>query len=81
MGDTEWTDALLELAADADLFICEAYTFDKPIKYHLSYAMLEQHRPRLRCRRLVLTHPSADLLDRRAEVDARLAEDGLVLTL
>jgi ribonuclease BN (tRNA processing enzyme) len=80
-GDTEWTDVLLELAADTDLFICEAYTFDKPIKYHLSYAALAQHRERLGCRRLVLTHPSAELLDRQAAVDAPLAEDGLVLTL
>ena len=80
-GDTEWTNALLELAADADLFICEAYPLERAIKYHLSYAVLEQHRARLRCRRLVLTHPSADLLDRRAEVDAQLAEDDLLLTL
>ena len=27
-GDTEWTDALLEIADQADLFICEAYTLD-----------------------------------------------------
>lgn len=80
-GDTEWTDTLLEVAAGADLFICEAYVVDKPIKYHLSYAVLEQHRARLACRRLVLTHPSADLLDRRADIHAELAEDGLVLTI
>ena len=28
-GDTEWTDSLLELAAGADVFICEAYTFKR----------------------------------------------------
>lgn len=80
-GDTEWTDALLELADGADLFICEAYVFDKPIKYHLSYAALHAHRARLGCRRMVLTHPSGDLLRRRPAVDAELAEDGLVLTI
>ena len=80
-GDTEWTDALVELAAGADLLICEAYAFDKPIKYHLSYAALREHRARLGCRRLILTHPSDDLLRRRAAVEGELAEDGLVLTL
>ena len=80
-GDTEWTDTLLEIAAGADLFICEAYVVDKPIKYHLSYAALEQRRERLGCRRLILTHPGEDLLARRAAIDAQLAEDGLVLTI
>ena len=80
-GDAEWTDALLELAAGADLLICEAYVFDKPIKYHLSYATLREHRTHLGCRRIVLTHPSDDLLQRRSAVDAELAEDGLVLAL
>ena len=80
-GDTEWTDSLFEVAAGADLFVCEAYTFDKPIKYHLSYAALEERRERLGCRRLILTHPSADLLERRAAIAAELAEDGLALTI
>ena len=26
-GDTEWTDALLPIARDADLFICECYAY------------------------------------------------------
>jgi ribonuclease BN (tRNA processing enzyme) len=80
-GDTEWTEALIELAAGADLFICEAYVFDKPIKYHLSYAALHEHRARLGCRRLILTHPGDDLLQRRAALDTDLAEDGLVLSV
>ena len=31
-GDTEWTDALIDIGREADLFICEAYTRDKPIR-------------------------------------------------
>jgi ribonuclease BN (tRNA processing enzyme) len=80
-GDTEWTDALIGLAGGADLFICEAYVFEKTIKYHLSYTALARHRARLACRRLVLTHMSADMLDRRTVFDEQVAEDGLVLTL
>src|SRR5205807_1968454 len=33
-GDTEWTRALLEAARDADLFICEAYQWQKRVRYH-----------------------------------------------
>ena len=80
-GDGEWSEALIEAADGADLFICEAYYFEKQIKYHLSYATLREHRPRLRCRRLILTHMGTDMLGRRGAVDEELAEDGLVLTL
>jgi ribonuclease BN (tRNA processing enzyme) len=80
-GDTEWTDTLIELADGADLFICEAYVFERSVKYHLSYARLVDQRSRLRCKRLVLTHMSADMLNRHGAVDAELAEDGLTLTI
>src|SRR5581483_6959790 len=30
-GDTEWTDALMQAAFGADLFICEAYFYDKKV--------------------------------------------------
>jgi ribonuclease BN (tRNA processing enzyme) len=46
-GDTEWTDTLLEVARDADLFICEAYFYEKAIKNHLSYTTLRENRLRL----------------------------------
>ena len=80
-GDTEWTDVLVEVARGADLFICEAYTFDRAVKYHLSYSALARERARLECRQLVLTHMSADVLSRLPEVDAQVAEDGLSFTL
>jgi len=80
-GDTEWTEALVEVARDADLFICEAYFFAKAVKNHLSYTTLAEHRGRLSCRRLVLTHLSADMLRRRSEVREEVAEDGLTLVI
>jgi ribonuclease BN (tRNA processing enzyme) len=78
-GDTEWTDTLLDAARDADVFVCEAYTFDRPIKYHLDYATLAAHRPHLSCRRLVLTHMSDDMLPRLDGLPAEPAHDGLSL--
>ncbi len=78
-GDTEWTDALLDAARSADLFICEAYTFDKPVKYHLDYRTLMAHRNALGCTRLILTHMGPDMLARGADVDAECAYDGLAI--
>jgi ribonuclease BN (tRNA processing enzyme) len=80
-GDTEWAEVLIELSLGADLFICEAYTREKPVRYHLNYAALAQHRAQLACRQLVLTHMSAEVLARQAELDATLAADGLSITL
>jgi ribonuclease BN (tRNA processing enzyme) len=80
-GDGEWSEALVEVSADADLFIVEAYYVDKLIKNHLSYATLKQHRPRLTCRRLILTHMSEDVLGRLDEVDEEAAHDGLTVEL
>jgi ribonuclease BN (tRNA processing enzyme) len=80
-GDTEWTERLVDAAADADLFICEAYSFEKRIPYHLDHATLMQHRPRLTCKRLLLTHLGPEMLAHRADAGAECADDGLTLTL
>jgi ribonuclease BN (tRNA processing enzyme) len=80
-GDTEWTDALVRASDGADLFICEAYTFDKQVKFHLNYTVLASHRDQLRCRRLVLTHMSANMLRHLGEIDVEAAEDGMVIEL
>ncbi len=76
-GDTEWTDSLIRVAQGADVFICEAYFFEKKIKYHLDYQTLVSHRRELGCQRLVLTHMNDDMLDRLAGIDVEWAEDGM----
>jgi len=80
-GDTEWTDALIEIGHEADLFICEAYTRDKPITTHMSLAMLEKHLDQIRPKRLVLSHMSNDMLAKRAEIGFETAEDGKIIKL
>jgi ribonuclease BN (tRNA processing enzyme) len=75
-GDTEWTESLVEAAAEANLFVCEAYAFEKKIRYHLDYRTLQEHLPRIGCRRLILTHLGPDMLARLAEVELECAEDG-----
>jgi ribonuclease BN (tRNA processing enzyme) len=80
-GDTAWTDALTELAAGTDLFIAEAYFWDKPVPYHLRHADLLEHADQLASTRTILTHMSTDMLAHANDAVFALAYDGLSLTL
>ena len=80
-GDTQWTESLIDIGRDADLFICEAYTRDKPITGHMALNLLERRLPQIRPKRLVLTHMSNDMLARRAELAFETAEDGMIVEL
>ena len=80
-GDTEWTESLIDAARGADLFIAEALFYDKRIKYHLDLTTLLQHRARLECRRLVVTHMGEDMLARIDGLAIEAAEDGKELVL
>jgi ribonuclease BN (tRNA processing enzyme) len=80
-GDTEWAESLIEAAHGADLFVCEAYTFDRPVKFHLDYKTIEAQAERLGARRIILTHMGRDMLAREAEARFERAHDGLVVTL
>jgi ribonuclease BN (tRNA processing enzyme) len=75
-GDTEWTENLVDAARGADLFIAEALSYDKRIRYHLDLATLLEHRARLDCRRLILTHMGEDVLARLDGLAVEAAEDG-----
>ncbi|HUA53877.1 MAG TPA: MBL fold metallo-hydrolase [Candidatus Sulfotelmatobacter sp.] len=78
-GDTEWTDALVPAGRDADLFVAEAYFYDKPIKYHLDVKTLLAHVGEIRPKRLILTHMSPDMLARPAPEGCTKADDGMIV--
>jgi ribonuclease BN (tRNA processing enzyme) len=80
-GDTEWTEALVELAQGADLLIAEGYTDQRKIRFHLDLATLQQHAGRLAARRVILTHLSSELLARADELGWETASDGMRLEL
>ena len=80
-GDTEWTDALIAAGYEADLFIAEAYFYDKKVQLHLDYVTLLAHLPEIAPKRLVLTHMSQDMLSRLANIPYEYAEDGKILLL
>jgi ribonuclease BN (tRNA processing enzyme) len=81
-GDTEWTDALLPIADQADLFVCECYAYAGKMTGHLSWEILKPRIADLRAKRIMLTHMNPTMLARLDEVKAAgllLADDGLVL--
>ena len=78
-ADTERTDALIPAAQGADLFITEAYTYDKMVRNHLSLKTLEAHLPAINARRVLLTHMSDDMLDRVDNLPYTAASDGMIV--
>ncbi len=78
-GDTEWTDELIAAATNADLFIAEAYFFDKKVKLHLDLATLLEKLPLIQPKRLILTHMSDDMLNRLSGLTYETAHDGMVV--
>jgi ribonuclease BN (tRNA processing enzyme) len=80
-GDTEWTDALLPIAAEADLFICECYAYAGKMTGHLSWEILKPRLADLNAKRTMLTHMNPTVLTRLDEIKAAgvlIAADGLV---
>jgi ribonuclease BN (tRNA processing enzyme) len=80
-ADTEWTETLIPLAHEADLFIAEAYYYDKLVKNHLSLTTLEAHLAEIKPKRLVLTHMSDDMLGRLDTLGHSAAHDGMIVEL
>jgi ribonuclease BN (tRNA processing enzyme) len=81
-GDTEWSDALLTLARDADLFIVECYEYSGHVIYHMSWSALKQRLEDLRARRVMITHMSPSMLaqvDEARSSGVLIGSDGLVL--
>lgn len=80
-GDSAPSDALVEVARDADLFLCEA-TLAEPevgeLAGHLTVAEAQDTARRANARRLVLTHRSSEW---PVPDGVEIAGDGLVLHL
>ncbi len=78
-GDTVWTDSLIDAARDADLFIAEAYTFERKTKLHMDFKTLAAHLGEISAKRVILTHLSGDMLARSGSLPFESAEDGKVV--
>ena len=80
-GDTEWTDALIPLGRDADLFISECYFYDRTVKNHLNLKTLSAHLAEIKPKRLILTHMGEDMLGQLGRVGHETAADGMVVEI
>jgi ribonuclease BN (tRNA processing enzyme) len=80
-GDTEWTDNIRKIVAEADLAICECTFFRKEEKNHLNYTKLLEEIRGFTCKRLLLTHFDQEMLDHLGEVSYEHATDGLVIQI
>lgn len=80
-GDTEWVDALTDVARDADLFICECYMYGRVAPYHLDYDTIVSKLSELQAKRMILTHLGPSMLENMSSSIVELAHDGLVVDL
>lgn len=80
-GDTSWTDALLPLSVQADLFICECNFFSTNVKGHMNYMELEKRLSSFSCKRMLLTHFDNEMLDRLDDLKMGYLTDGMELMI
>jgi ribonuclease BN (tRNA processing enzyme) len=80
-ADTEWTETLVPLGREADLFIAEAYTHERNVRNHLSLKVLEAHLAEINPKRLILTHMSDDMLSRLDGLSHTAAHDGMIVAI
>lgn len=81
-GDTEWTDALLAIAAGADLFIVECFDYERDLSGHLNWRTVQGRLADFAARRVMITHMNPTMLACVGEARAAgllIAEDGLVV--
>ena len=70
-----------KVAEDADLFICECYYYEKPIRFHMNYQDIKAHCDDLKAKRTVLTHFSREMMLNKDSIPDETAYDGLVISL
>ena len=80
-GDSAWTKHMPALAENADLFVCECYFYEKPIRFHMNYPDVKKHWDELNAKRTILTHFSREMMLHKDEVPEECAYDGLVVEL
>ncbi len=81
-GDTEWTPALIGLAAKADLFVVECSSGSQATPGHIDWPTLDANLHKLDAKQVAITHMSESAQARSREIarsGAIVLEDGLIL--
>ena len=80
-GDTGWTDNLYKIADAADLFICECNFYSTELASHLNYQKIIAERDNLKCRRIILNHLGAEMLDNMDMCELECGSDGMIIEI
>ena len=76
-GDTGWLDALPQIVAGSDLFICECTYLRSDFDYHINHQQLVEHKHEIDAGRVVLTHLGAEMREKVSDAAFETADDGL----
>ncbi len=83
-GDTAWTDSLISVAINTDLFITECSQWDKESDIHLDYLTLSRKIDLLSTKKILLTHMNPAMLERIDQIDLDhfvAAYDGMIIDI
>lgn len=81
-GDTAWTENIIRLAENTDLFICESSLYEKSERVkHCSYHEIKENQNRIKTKRLILTHLSPEILDKKEELEIESSYDGMEIII
>ena len=78
-GDSGWTDNLLTISANANLFICEGSFYEVPFKQHINIKELLRKVDQITAAKIVITHVGEEVLRNIKQVPLTIAEDGMIL--
>jgi ribonuclease BN (tRNA processing enzyme) len=81
-GDAGWSENVVKVGRDADLYLLECYQFDVTLPMHLDYVTIARHFDEIGARQFLLTHMSEAMLASGSKVDesrCKLAHDGMVI--
>jgi ribonuclease BN (tRNA processing enzyme) len=80
-ADTLWVEALIDVGREADLFVCEAYTWDRPFGSHLDYQTVMRRLADIGPKRILLTHLGPEMIERLSNLELEAAHDGMALEI
>jgi ribonuclease BN (tRNA processing enzyme) len=80
-GDSAWNENIPKVSRGADLFVCECYFHEKPVRHHMNYPDIKEHWPEFGAKRMVLTHLSREMVKHQASIPEECAYDGMEINL
>jgi len=81
-GDTSWTDEIINLSDNTELFIIDCSFYNKNSKVaHTSYEEILENLNKLNTKNILLTHLSKDAFDNIDKINHTIAYDGMKIII